>query len=269
VNTLQTTKFLQRFGPTAVITGASSGIGRALAKELASLGLNLILVGRNETNLMSLTGELTEDHGPEFTCAPILADLATRKGIETVLAATKALDVGLLVAAAGFGTAGSFLDSDLATETELVEVNCGAPLMLAHHFGNRFAARGSGGIILFGSLVGFQGSPRAANYAATKAYIQTLAEGLHHELKPRGIAVLAVAPGPVRSGFAERSGLQMGKTDSPEQVARGTLQALGRRMTVVPGPFSKFLTASLMTAPRPLRVRIMGKIMSGMTRELP
>lgn len=149
----------------------------------------------------------------------------------------------------------------------MLAVNCEAPMVLSRHFGARFAQRGRGGIILFGSLVGYQGTPRAAHYAATKAYMQSLAEGLYHDLKAKGVDVLSAAPGPVRSGFADRADMVMGGADTPEQVSRGTLAALGRRMTVTPGPLSKMLTASLMTAARTLRVRIMGKIMVGMTRK--
>jgi short-subunit dehydrogenase len=123
-------------------------------------------------------------------------------------------------------------------------------------------------MILFGSLVGYQGTPRAAAYAATKAYIQTLGEALHVELKSRKVDVLVCAPGPVRSGFAARSRMKLGLADNPETVAEETLRALGRRMTVTPGPVSKLLTGSLKTAPRFVRVRLMGKIMGGMTAHL-
>lgn len=252
----------------AVVTGASSGIGQALAIELAEAGFDLLLVARSKNSLEAFADELTIDHGRFRRFYVLAADLGTTEGVNALIDEAQTLDIGLLVAAAGFGTAGTFTASKLETELNLLEVNCRAPLILAHHFGERFAQRGGGGIILFGSLVGFQGAPRAAHYAATKAYIQTLAEGLHHELKARRVDVLACAPGPVRTGFAARSRMRMGSADRAETVARRTLAALGRRMTTAPGPISKFLTASLMTAPRFLRVRIMGQIMGGMTRHL-
>ncbi len=124
--------------------------------------------------------------------------------------------------------------------------------------------RGRGGLVLFGSLVGFQGAPWAANYAATKAYVQTLAEGLHVELAARGVDVIASAPGPVHSGFAAQARMTMSAAEQPAPVARATMEALGRKMTVTPGVLSKFLTFSLMAAPRSLRSRIMGRIMRGM-----
>lgn len=122
--------------------------------------------------------------------------------------------------------------------------------------------------MLFGSIVGFQGVPNAAHYAATKAYVQSFGEALAVELKPLGIDVLVSAPGPTHSGFAGRAGMTMGAALTPAEVARGTLRALGRRTTALPGLLTKVLTWSLATAPRWLRVRIMGGIMTGMTKKV-
>jgi short-subunit dehydrogenase len=106
----------------------------------------------------------------------------------------------------------------------------------------------------------------ATNYAATKAFIQSFAEGLHYELASLGVDVLSSAPGPVSSGFASRARMTMGKAASTQEVALGTVNGLGKTVTVRPGFLSKFLGWSLMTLPRSLRIRIMYKIMSGMTR---
>ena len=149
----------------------------------------------------------------------------------------------------------------------MIDVNCRAVVALAHAFGARFAQRGRGGLILFSSVVAFQGVPRASTYAATKAFVQTLAEGLGAELRPFGVDVLASAPGPVRSGFAARASMTMGAALSPDDVARGTLHALGRRRTTRPGWLSKLLGVSLLTLPRPARTGVMGLVMAGMTRE--
>ncbi len=258
--------FQHRYGPWAVVTGASSGIGRAIAVELAANGLRLVLVARRTGELEQIAKDLTAWHGLETRV--LAADLASDDGVATVEAGTKDLEVGLLVAAAGFGTAGSFLESKLEDELAMLDVNCRAVMQLSRHFGNRLAQRGRGGMILFGSLVGYQGTPRAAHYAATKAYVQTLAEALHVELAPQGVDVLCSAPGPVQSGFGTRARMQMGAAAKPETIARATLNALGKKMTVTPGALAKFLTWSLMTAPRGLRVRIMGQIMGGMTKHL-
>jgi short-subunit dehydrogenase len=259
-------KFQTQYGKWAVVTGASSGIGRAMATELAAKGLNLLLVARRPAELEQVAKYLSARHGVETRM--LAADLATAPALTQIESETKDLDIGLLVAAAGFGTAGNFLDAKMEDELAMLDVNCRAVMQLSLHFGKRFAERGRGGLILFGSLVGYQGTPHAAHYAATKAYVQTLAEALHVELAPKGVDVLSSAPGPVKSGFGARADMKMGAAEKPETVARVTLNALGKKMTVTPGALSKFLTWSLMTAPRSLRVRIMGQIMGGMTKHL-
>lgn len=148
----------------------------------------------------------------------------------------------------------------------MVDLNCRSLMTLTWHIANRLVPKRRGGIVLLSSLVGFQGAPGSANYAATKAYVQSLAEALHHELKPHGVDVLASAPGPIHSGFAARAGMTMGKAQQPQDVATATLNALGRRSTVRPGWLSKVLAYSLAPLPRWARVRVMGKVMAGMAR---
>ena len=120
-------------------------------------------------------------------------------------------------------------------------------------------------MVLMRSIVGFQGMPDAAHYAATKAYLQVLAEGLAVELAPRGVAVLAAAPGPTQSGFAARARMKMGNALEPSAIAQPILDALGRRSTVLPGFLSKLLVYSLVPLSRWVRVRIMGLVMRRMT----
>lgn len=247
-----------------MITGASSGIGRAFALALAQKGFNLVIVARRKDVLEALKSELEDKYGIRINV--IDADLGTKEGSASVLTQTERLEIGLLVAAAGFGTSGDFVDNSVAEELSMLEVNCRSIVEHAHSFANRFKKQGRGGIILFGSLVGFQGTPRAANYAATKAFIQVFAEGLRFEMKKYGVDVLAVAPGPVNSGFGERAGMRMGTVDKPHTVAREALTALGRKATIRPGVLGKLLGYSLCLTPRPIRVMIMGKVMDGMTK---
>jgi len=254
----------ERYGPWVLVTGASDGIGREFARCLAAGGVNVVLVARREAPLRDLADALRRQHGVETLVLP--ADLSRADQVEAVAARTDGLDVGLLVAAAGFGTSGAFLEATLADELAMIDVNCRAVAALSHHFGRRFAARGRGGLVLMSSLLAFQGVPRAANYAATKAYVQSLAEGLRAELGPRGVDVVASAPGPIRSGFESRANMKMAMGGTPATVARATLDALGRLTTVRPGWLSKLLEASLALLPRWGRVRVMGLVMGGMTR---
>lgn len=254
-----------RFGPWAVVTGASDGIGRAFAWDLARAGVHLVLAARRRHALTDLAQALTTDTGVETRV--VACDLSTDAGLHELMRETDRLDIGLLVAAAGFGSAGPFIDQSLSNELAMIDLNCRAVAQLSHHFGRRFANRARGGIVLFGSILGFAGVPLSANYAATKAYVQSLAEGLHAELAPLGVAVLAVAPGPTASGFAARAALKMSNAMSSDVVSRVALGALGRMTTVRPGVMTKILDGSLRIVPRLIRSRILGLVMRGMTAD--
>ncbi|KEF40927.1 MAG: hypothetical protein ER33_14360 [Cyanobium sp. CACIAM 14] len=250
------------YGAWAVVTGASDGIGRAIARQLAADGLNLVLVARRRERLEALGAELSAGCGIEVR--PLSIDLALPEGPERLLSATEELEVGLLVAAAGFGSAGRFLDADRESQLAMVDLNCRAVAALAHGFGQRLVARGRGALVLFSSLLAFQGVPLAANYAATKAYVQSLGEGLRHELAPAGVTVLVAAPGPVHTGFAARAAMRLNRAQQPEEVARETLAALARGGTVLPGVLPRLLGCLLRLLPRRARVRLMGSVMAGL-----
>jgi short-subunit dehydrogenase len=252
-----------RFGPTALITGASDGIGRAFAEALAARGVDLVLIARRETVLLGLARDLAERHG--VTVEVIGTDLSAPGAVADILTRTADQPIGLLVASAGFGSIGPFLSLDAGSEANMVDVNCRSVVELTHGLATRMAARGRGGVVLFSSVVGFSGAPFSATYAATKGFVQSFAEGLAVELRPSGISVLAVAPGPVGTGFAARAGMQMGKAETPETVARIALRALSTGGTVRPGFLAKLLGWSLAALPRWGRARVMGQIMKGMT----
>lgn len=255
-------KVSNKYGPWAVVTGASSGIGRALATELAHAKLNLVLVGRDVTELDRLADQLSKACGVE--CRVLMYDLADESSIEELKRSTDDLDVGLLIASAGYGTSGAFLENPIEPELEMLNVNCRALMALSWHYGRRFAQRGSGGLVLLGSIVGFQGTPWAAHYSATKAYVQVFAEGLGRELKSQGVDVLSVAPGPTNTGFAARADMKNGKSMDPSKIAPEILDALGRKSTVLPGFLSKLLVYSMVPLPRWARISIMGNVMRGM-----
>ncbi len=259
--------YLNQYGEWAVVTGASSGIGREIAKQVAARGLSVVVVARRQAEIETLALEIEKTW--KVKTLTVAVDLALPESRVAVVKAVHGRNVGLLVNSAGFGSGGEFIKADFAGQSEMVEVNCQALLELTHVFAKRFVEQKRGGIILLSSIVAFQGAAYSANYAATKAYVQSLAEGLRGELKPYGVDVLASAPGPTATGFGSRSGMRLSNPASAETVARQTLDALGRKGTVVPGGFAKFLYASLMTAPRFLRVKIMRAIMKSMTSEKP
>jgi short-subunit dehydrogenase len=252
-----------RFGPAALVTGASDGIGRAFAEALAAQGFDLMLVARRELVLEGLARDLRAKHG--VTVEVIAADLSAPGTVDGILTQTAAMPIGLLIASAGFGSVGPFLDLDAGTEANMVDVNCRSVVELTHGLATRMAAQGRGGVVLFSSIVGFSGAPFSATYAATKGFVQSFAEGLAVELRPAGISVLSVAPGPVGTGFAARAGMRMGKAETPETVAHASLSALAQGGTLRPGFLAKLLGWSLAMMPRWGRVRLLGQIMKGMT----
>lgn len=259
-----TDRFRHRYGPWAVVTGASSGIGRETALALARGGVDVVLVARRELELDEAAAVVRAE-GRQARV--LVADLAVAAGVDRVAEGTDDLDVGLLVSAAGFGALGAFLDGDDAVDRRMTDVNITATAALARAFGMRFAARGRGGLVLLGSIVARQGVPLQAHYAATKAYVHSLAEALAVELRPAGVDVLLVAPGPVDSGFADAAGMRMGSALAAREVPDPVLTALGRRRVAVPGRQARVLTVGLSTMPRPLRTRVMHAVMRGFVDE--
>lgn len=260
------TDFPNRYGAYALVTGASEGIGQSFAEELAKAGMNVVLVARRQDRLNALAQELEGKY--KVMCPVIAADLSSAEQLSALMEVTDQLDIGLVVCNAGFGTAGNFLDADIENEVNMLHVNCTAVTRLAYHFGLKFKAKGAGGLILLSSILATQGVARSAHYAATKAYVHTLGEGLQQEWRASGVDLLVVAPGPVHTGFAQRSKMQLGQAATPEVVARQSLKALGRQQAVHPGWLAKGMNLALSTAPRFLRVKIMSAIMGSMTQHL-
>jgi uncharacterized protein len=258
------TRLKTKYGEWAIVTGASSGIGLELATQLATAGFNLVINSRHFDKLQEVEKQLKLKADIEIKM--VASDVSETEGIDKIIQATQGLNVGLLVASAGFGTSGNFIDISLHSEINMLKVNCEALLSLTHYYSQYFAQKKRGGIILMSSMLAFQGTPYAANYAATKAYVQTLAEALAVELKPKGVDVLAAAPGPVQTGFSQRANMIMSMSLTPSQVGVPILKALGRKTTVLPGLLTKFLVYALRTVPRWGKVKIIAKVMGGMTK---
>ncbi|BCM25010.1 SDR family NAD(P)-dependent oxidoreductase [Methyloradius palustris] len=260
--TKQQIAFQKKYGDWAIVTGASEGVGREMALSLAERGLNVVLVARR----VELLERLSETIKKEFNVQTMVisADLSEISALKSLVQSTSALNIGLLIANAGYGTSGPLINADLQTELNMLDVNCRALLVLSHHYGKRFSTQKKGGIVLMSSIMAFQGVPNMANYAATKAYVQTLAEGLHIELAPYGVDVHASAPGPINTGFSTRSNLKMGAAAHPKTIASDTLNALGKSTTVRPGFLAKLLEYSLKLLPRWGRVRVMQLVTKGM-----
>ena len=195
--------FTNRYGPVALIVGASEGIGAAFARELAGAGLHLVLVARRPAPLELLADALRAKHG--VTVRTLSCDLGDPAAADAVLDACRDLQVGLLVYNAAASSVGRFLDIPVAAHRRAVRVNAAGPVILAHALGGPMAERGRGGIVLMSSLTAFQGTPLVASYGATKAFNLVLAEGLWGELKERGVDVLACCAGATLTPGYERA----------------------------------------------------------------
>jgi short-subunit dehydrogenase len=246
-----TSDFGARYGPVAVVTGASSGIGSAFASELAGKGLDLVLVARRTDRLAELGDRLEQAHG--VAVRTLGADLAGPEAADRILGATADLDVGLLVSNAGFGMKGGHAANDPAVMAEMLMVNCHAPLQLTRGFIPRLRARGRGGIVLVSSVEGLIGCPYSAAYAATKALVKSLGEGLWGELQPEGIDVLTLCPGATESEAAARSGMDPSRLQNvmrAQDVAALALDNLRNGPTFVSSEHYRKQFEALLAMPR-------------------
>jgi short-subunit dehydrogenase len=247
--------FAERYGPWALVAGASEGIGAAFATALAARGLNLALVARRPGPLSALAARLP------VRAVEVTADLSTMEGLDAVRDATEGYEIGLVVCNAAEAPAGGLLDLDESTLTGMLDLNCRAPLLLARRYLPAMAARGRGGFVVMSSLAGNQGSPGLTTYAATKAFGAVLAEGLWGELRGRGVDVVTCVPGAVATpGLDAAMARPAPGTVAPDVVAAAALGALGRRPRTVPGAMMR-LSAPLMSRllPRRTAITMMGR----------
>jgi len=228
----------QRFGPWAVVTGASSGIGQEFARQLAANGLNLVLVSRRQKELEDVGKALGQRYGVSYRV--IVADLSTEDGQRAVLDQTDDLDVGLLVSNAGMGQPGNFLSFEEADLRRVTQLNGVSYMVLAHAFGRRFAKRGKGGVLLGSALGADTGVPYNTKEAASKALVSTLGRCLSYEFKPLGINVSVLVITPTETPIIEKMGLR--RADMPmkpmpvEKCVRAGLKGIQRnKLMVVPG----------------------------------
>jgi uncharacterized protein len=246
-------------GPTTtcLVTGASSGIGSDIARELAGRGLGVTLVARREDRLRTLAGEL-ESTGVrvEVIAADVADPDARAKMIDTINRA--GLDVEVLINNAGYGSGGSFIELGPESEVAMVRINCEAVVALTRHYLPQMVERGRGAVLNVGSTAGEQPLPRQATYSATKAFVNTFSDALHEETHGTGVTVTSLRPGPVKTEFGDVAGISESLFAAPdftikssEDVAKCAVEALehGKR-TAAPGVAAKFATIAGRVTPR-------------------
>jgi len=252
--------FKDKYGPWALVTGASTGIGKEMAKQVAREGLNVVLIARRENLLHDLKQEIERNH--QIKIRVIAMDLLEHEAIKTLDEKTQDLDIGLLIPNAGMELSGEFVDGDMQQHSGLVQLNTLVPMQIANVFGKRLKERGKGGILFLSSLFAYQGIPYVANYAASKAYILTLGEALNIELSPYGVDVAVLSPGLTATEMSENMSVDFKKMPifsmHPAQVARAGLRTLGKKTTIVPGLLNKIYAWENRFIPRTWPVKLFG-----------
>lgn len=246
----------------ALVTGASSGIGRALAERLAGAGVSLVVVARDRDRLDKLAADLAVD------VEVLVADLADPAQLARVedRVADPDRPVDLVVNNAGFGTYGRLVDLDVDGEQREIAVNVVAVMRLTHAAVRAMLARGHGAILNIGSVAGLQATPGNATYGATKAFVASFGEAVHGELDGTGVSLTTVLPGFTRTEFAQRAGIERRPIPRPawqsaEDVAEAALDATrAGKAWHVPGGLNQLLVAAATPVPRSLKRRVAARL---------
>jgi short-subunit dehydrogenase len=246
------------------VTGASSGIGSDIARELAKRGLGVTLVARREDRLHALAEELkATDVRVEVVAADVADPGARAKMVDTIN--RLGLDVEVLINNAGYGSGGAFHELDAESEVAMVRVNCEAVIALTHEYLPKMIERGRGAVLNVGSTAGEQPLPRQATYSASKAFVNTFSDALHEETHGTGVTVTSLRPGPVKTEFGDVAGISEELFSAPdftikssEQVAADAVNGLehGKR-TVAPGVVAKVATIGGRLTPRTMLLPIL------------
>jgi len=259
------TDFRSRYGPWAVVAGASAGLGAEYATQLAVRGLNLVLIARRKEMLDELGAQLAEEYSVEVRTLEL--DLASEESGPRVAEFTGDIEVGLLVYNAAVSIIGPFFETPLQKHLDEIDVNVRGVLTLTYLLGRRMLERKRGGMLLMSSLSSLQGSALIANYTATKAYDRLLAEGLWEELRTQGIDVLVCIASSISTPGYLASQPEAGPVSAmtPRAVATEALAALGKQPTVIPGRGNRMASVVMQRLlPHKMAIQIMGRVIRGM-----
>src|SRR6201984_1851988 len=236
----------ERFGPWALVTGASSGIGKEFARQIAAAGINVMLVARRDALLAELGRAISQEFDVQHRA--LAKDLSQEGFIAGLADAMHDIDIGLVVSNAGTGNSGEFLKLDRQLLQATLRLNTMAHLDITQHFGAKLAERRRGGLILVGAMGAENGVPCMANDGAAKAYVHSLGEALHYEFKPLGVYVPGLGAGFTNTAVLEKFGLDPKtmplKPMGVEQcVSEGLSGLLKNRSMIIPGRLNRFMNA--------------------------
>ena len=251
---------------TALITGASGGIGEAFARQLAALGKDLVLVARSEERLNALAREMEAQHAVQARV--IVADLARHDSATVLYAETGrlGLDIDLLVNNAGFAKAGAFSELPFDVQADMVRLNVNTLTELTRLYLPSMRERRSGGVINVASNAAFQPVPYTAVYGATKAYVLSFSEAIAEEVATDGVRVMALCPGATATDFHDTAGVwvqQQSSMPTPDEVVAAGLRAFGRgRRTFLHGATNQLTAIAARFLPRRLVVHLTARVMN-------
>jgi short-subunit dehydrogenase len=237
--------FKQKYGDTALVAGASEGMGAAYAHALAARGLNLVLIARRKEPLEATADAIRKQYVVEVQT--VSCDLASPDATQQIEAAIGDRQIDFMVYNAALSYIGPYLDTALSTHQNIAAVNMLSPMALVHYFGGKMVERGKGGVVLMSSIAGFQGSGYLATYAATKAFNRVFAEGLWYEWKNKGVDVIAccagatATPNYINTNAGKASPLEP-KAQLPEQVVEECLRKIGGKPSFISGRGNRFVT---------------------------
>lgn len=255
-----------KYGNWALITGASSGIGEEFAKVLASKGMNLVLVARRKERLQNLSERLTKLYGIVVVISNV--DLTSENFMDQIIMDVGGREISILINSAGIGKPGEFENEDMSYDTDVININCLAPLILTNYFSKKMITQKKGAIIFLGSIVAYQPTPYMSSYAATKSFIYSLGNALWYELRKHNIDVLTINPGNTLTEF-NRMVLddQSILTRTAQQVVATSLKALGRKPNEIDGFINKVMTFLLKIGSVRWITLVKGKIMFRLYRQ--
>jgi len=250
----------KRFGPWALITGASSGIGKEFARQIAASGINVVLVARREKLLVDLGISLSSEFGVQQRAVAL--DLSEDGFINRLAEKTNDLDIGLVVSNAGTGSPGKFLTNDVQEMENLLRLNTRTHLRIAHYFAAKLCSRKRGGLLFVGAMAAEIGFPYMANDAGAKAYVQSFAQGLHVELAPAGVHVTVLTPGATETPVLEKFGMSPDKMpmkpmSAQQCVSEGLGALIANRSIIIPGRLNRAMNAIV---PQTVVRRMLGKL---------
>lgn len=232
-----------KYGEMALVTGGSSGIGKAFAMELAKQGIEPILIARGKEKLDSAAQEIYETHNVKPQVFSV--DLSDEDAINAFLSQIENQEIGMLVHCAGMENNGSFTKISSEKELMMIKLNITATYLLTHHFAKKMTVRKRGGILLVSSMAGLMSTPYFSNYAATKSYVHNLGLSLYPELKQSGVDISVLAPGLTETNMVADNGIDWSKLPmssmKPAEAARISLNNLGKKATIVPGMMNKIM----------------------------